>query len=200
MVRQLVTEGDSLTAGLAVANFANYPNQALSLVGVTKWTLWNVGVGGSNIGLVSSRAAAVDALHRARYADNCLVLWIGSNDVAASGVSLSALQSSIQSYCTARRSAGWKVLIATILPRDPVFNSNGSFETDRGSMNTWIRNSTGSFRDGLVDIAGDNRIGDATDYSDTTYFADGLHMTATGYGIVAAALQSALVALLGSNP
>jgi hypothetical protein len=73
---------------------------------------------------------------------------------------------------TARRNAGFKVIVSTILPRSQAGLAS-TFETDRQMVNTLIRDNWQSFADGLSDIGANPIIGDSGDELNKAYYVDG---------------------------
>lgn len=145
----------------------------------------NVATSGATISTWQTRAAAVDS-YRQPGRTNVLVV-LGGNDLIASGAA--QWFADFKAYCEARQSAGWKVVAQTILPRTTV-----GFNTQRATANTSIRNDT-SFYDALADGAADSTIGEDADASDTTYYSDGVHMTATAHDILDGIVKAAIDAL-----
>lgn len=114
---------------------------------------------------------------------NILVVEAGANDCCTQPTFVTALKA----YVAARRAAGWKVIVATILPRSDVSN----FNTFRNGVNTTIK-SDSSWYDGLADIASDSNMGPDGASDNTTYYADGVHPTALGYTTLAAYYTTAI--------
>ena len=51
---------------------------------------------------------------------------------------------------------------------------------DRASYNTWLAGQVGVTIDAVADHASNTSIGDDGDNLDTTYYSDGVHLTAAG--------------------
>lgn len=128
---------------------------------------------------------------------NILVAWEVGNDLFFNGNTTDAYDR-IVSYCTARRAAGWKVVVGTALYRvfgagpTPAGDSwtvyNGKIDT----VNNNIRANWSTFADALADIGGRSEFSDPTS---TVYFIDGVHPTGTGRGIVASVVSSAILTI-----
>lgn len=132
-----------------------------------------------------------------------VIAWGGTNDLYF-GASAATTYARIVAYATARKAAGWRVILLTILPRS---NSGtpGSFETDRQSVNASLLADfstataesgiwTGAaYADYLVHVGGDATIGDAGDENNTTYYLDKVHLTNAGYAIVADYVKKAIL-------
>jgi hypothetical protein len=85
---------------------------------------------------------------------------------------------------TARRAAGWKVVILTILPRTQT-GCPANMETYRTSVNTSIRNNWATFANALADVGADATIGVAGASNNATYYdADKVHPIAAGHLII----------------
>jgi lysophospholipase L1-like esterase len=190
---QIVFDGDSLTSGYGVADGSAYPDQCMALLGGTSaYDYYNLAIPSELITEMTNNAPAfIDVGYTASKSKNIVVIWGGSNDLIA-GEAAATVYNNIASYCQARRAAGWKVVVVTILPRNP----NSDFFARRASCNTSIRTNWATFADALADVAADPRIGDDGDQDDTTYYqADKTHTNATGAAVVAGIVRSAILTL-----
>lgn len=181
---QVIYDGNSLTFGLQSTGGNNYPTYAQGILG-SSYLGYNTGVTSQTTAQMISDAAVQIDLERdaVLWSDQIVVCWEGTNDLYF-GASAATAYSNIVTYCQARQAAGFKVVVGTILPRSNV-GTPVTFETDRQTVNTNIRNNWATFADGLADIAADSRIGDAGDETNTTYYsADLVHLNNTGYQIV----------------
>ena len=185
----IMFDGDSMTLGVGSTGGQTYPKQTIdSLTGSSSaWVSRNIGRSGYTVAQMSSDASTrIDFRFRSSRIHNILVLFGGTNDLYY-GADAATTYNNIVTYVTARRNAGYKVIINTILPRSggvtPV-----TFEADRQTVNTLLRNNWQSFADGLSDIASSTIIGQAGDESNATYYADSIHPTNAGYAIVAASV------------
>ncbi|MCK1641922.1 SGNH/GDSL hydrolase family protein [Bradyrhizobium sp. 157] len=177
-LRNYVAEGDSITdsqqGNTAVGK--GYANAAAVLANpALARPFTNMAVSGGAMGELNGRAAAVDALLQSGEA-NILSIFIGANTDAGA-----TFLTQLAAYCDARRSAGWHVLLGTLLPR-----INSTFNTNRAVANpeirSWITNGSivaGKHAGGIFDFAADPVIGPDAAASNTTYFSDGLHPTLT---------------------
>ena len=191
---QVVFDGDSLTTGIGAAAGQDYPTQCLALInqGLTKT---NVAANGQTIpGMAADAAAQIDVLYDAARSRNVLVIWGGENDLYG-GASAADTITALSGSCTARRAAGWKVVVLTLLPCSYTDTPAG-YEAARQAVNTSIRANWATYADRIADIAANTTIGDAGDEENTTYYADRLHMTAAGYAIVAGIVKTAIESLL----
>ena len=90
-------------------------------------------------------------------------------------------------YCDARRAAGWKVAVVTILPR--ISDVSDSFNSRRSTINAAIATWVGVHCDAIVDFAADPTMGpnsaaNGVSTYNATYYADGVHPTNAGHVIL----------------
>lgn len=189
----LICDGDSLT-WRSPTNLT-YPQQLLSGL-VDRPIMFNFGVAGQGVNNMASDAATQIDPVATTAAVRVLVAWGGTNDLGPTGGgSLSGLETAITNYCNARRAAGFKVVVVTLLPRGD--GTPATQETARAAYNVWLRANYTTFADGLADVGADPTIGAAGAYSNTTYYdPDTVHLTDAGYGIVASIVRPA-IGLLG---
>jgi len=115
-------------------------------------------------------------------------LMTGTNDIEQS-VPTATTYANIQSICADVTGAGASMILLTILPASTVN------ETNRQALNSLIRGG-GSCSYIIADVGNDATIGQAGQWSNTTYYqADGLHPTAAGDTIIAGYLKTALQSL-----
>lgn len=192
----IVCEGDSLTVGLnlAATSWSTYPRQlALRYTDNRMVCIYNDGVSAQTVDDMDGQTS-VDATYDARKGTMVLVIWAGTNDIYF-GATGAATHTLLAAYCAARRAVGFKVVVLTALSRSNAGTPAG-FNTDRGILNTAIRANWSTYADALADVAADSRIGDNGDELDTTYFdADKVHMNATGYGVIAGIVKTAIDSL-----
>lgn len=193
-----VFDGDSLTAGNGSTGGLNYPAQTQTQLGITG-TYQNFGVGGQTVASMNSDAVTqIDQEYSSSRTTNIISSWGGVNDLAASGyVDAPTTYNRIVAYAQARRSAGFKVIVSTILPQSatgPV-----DYETSRQTVNNLVRSNWTTFADGISDIASDSVVGQAGAELNSTYYqSDKIHMTNVGYGIAASYVTAAIKQIM--NP
>jgi lysophospholipase L1-like esterase len=179
----IIFDGDSRTIGTT----SPYPTQCMALTSMTakNYSWYNSGVSGESVNDFSANAATeVDANYRSLFgAHNICVVWGGVNDANA-GASAATIYSRLLTYWAARRAAGFKVVACTeIDAQDAGREAVNWHSTLYPALNTLIRSDPHAY-DVLVDLGADSRLQDATN---TTYFnADKVHLTDTGYSVVAA--------------
>lgn len=180
--KQVIFDGDSLTTGYACLNHSNFPGQTWGLLG-SDWKMYCVPVAGQTLNaMISDGVAEIDSKYNAGLAKNVVVCWAGLLDIDGGDTPAQAL-TDLNSYCTARRAAGWQVVVLTCLP------SLYISDAERVALNTGIRDNWETFADAIADIAADSRIGDAGDNDNPVYYnnSDGnkTHLTQEGFAIVA---------------
>jgi lysophospholipase L1-like esterase len=180
---QVVYEGDSRTAGKPWTHLAAdqaYPAGGIAYGGRA---VASRAVTGSGTQGMINRAAAADALLNG--ARSTLVVWCGVNDNGSK--TAQQIYDSLKSYCEARRAAGWsKILLCTEIDASPA-GWNAKYQ----ALNALIA-ADHSFADGLADLGARPEL---QNFSDVTYFVDGVHLTAAGYQVVADVVAPALAAL-----
>jgi lysophospholipase L1-like esterase len=174
---QIITEGDSITAGIgAVANMA-YPLQLAE--NNPTWKVTSVGTSGAMVSTLVGRISNVNTLFDdTKYSRNVLMVHIGTNNMAGGSDNGADVYAELVAYVQSMVSAGWEVWVATIV-------QDSSNITSTNTYNSLIRSNI--VADGatkLIDINADP-IFDAGSATDTTYYTDGTHLTAIGYGEMA---------------
>ncbi len=189
---RLVYDGDSITGGYLSTCGFSYPNQADLLL--SQCDGYNFGMGGETLAeMLAAAPTSLDPLYDSTKRQNIVVICGGTNDLYA-GATPASVYANLEAYCAARRTAGWKVVVTTILPR----SASDSFESNRQTLNASIRANWGTFADGLADIAADSRIGAPGANANLAYFAaDGTHPNNAGYGILAGIVAGAVGLLAG---
>lgn len=194
----MVFDGDSLTQSSPV-DFTKYPPQAYSALG-SPGTAYNVAVGGRTIVTMAANASAsVDSKYVAGRQLQVVVIWGGTNDIAT-GATAADTYANIKAYCEARKALGWRVIALSMLPR---IEGGATTETKRQALNALLRAdfpttvatnilSGASWADLLVDVGNDSTVGQAGQNLNTTYYEDGTHMMAAGYGIIARYVKDAI--------
>lgn len=188
--KNVVCDGNSLTAGTGSTGGNTYPAQLATLINAGDIVV-NLGVSGQTTTMMLSDAAAqLAANYNAVASTNICVPWEGTNDLAVSFMPPRRSIDLLAQYATIAIGVGYdRIIVPTILPRDVA----GTFEVDRQTWNTLLRREQ-RYAHVLCDVASDGRIGDAGDNLDTTYYSDGTHMNNTGYGIIAVAVYAGLTA------
>jgi lysophospholipase L1-like esterase len=179
--RGVVTwEGGSIIIGTGAPSGWDYPSQtAASLSG--SWSSFNVASPLATLAAMSEKAAQAVDPHYDQAADlNVCVVMGGAWDLHE-GMGPPEVVAQLGDFCRARRAAGFKVVVLTVLPRNSV-----GYEEVRQQFNVLLRQQWQAFADALADVAADGRVGDASDCYDPTYYSDDwVHLNAAGYAVMA---------------
>lgn len=186
----LVIEGHSFTD--PTKTLGNY------LMTITKASTYeNKAVGGSSIAQMAARASSVDdcLLTEASGLKNILVVWVGVNDLRNVTGQVATSYAALKNYVQSRITAGWKVFCFTMTPTnkatDPVV-----FETERSQWNTLLKTDLDAINN--VYVIDTDTATELTNYADTTYFSDNIHLT-DGGNIVASNLFRTVLDSVYSN-
>lgn len=190
--RVVVCDGDSLTRGFAATAGYEYPTVLAAALG-SDWEIRNFGVDSQTLNAMSSDAVANNDTPFATTLGtrkNVLVAWGGTNDLYYGDSAATAI-SDFETYCAARKAAGFKVVACTIIDRT---ESGGSWTAaDAATFNASVRANYATYADALCDLAADPRL---DDYTDSTYYqADGTHLKDAGYAAVAELVEAAVNSL-----
>lgn len=168
----------------------------------TQYDLINMAHNGWATPDLAARAANdIDLLYEASIlGKNVLVFWEGTNEMHIFGASAATVYNSIKSYCQARKAAGWKVIVGTLMPRH--YSNAGTkdvFDLKRRDVNTMIRDAKTNgetWLDAIADVGSDAILGLASSfYVDSPYSYDGLHLTVTGADIAKGYFKAAVESL-----
>lgn len=186
----VVCDGNSLTAGVGATGGQSYPTQLLALIGGNaRYRLLNKGVSGQTTPQMTADAATdIDPQARDFLQPFC-VAWEITNDIVVNGANGTTAYNNFVTYCTGRQAAGFTVIALTVLDRVDFTSTMRGYRND---ANTSLRANWATFSSALVDVAA---IPELSDYTNTTYFTDGVHLTNAGYALVADAVYDALVSL-----
>ena len=194
-------DGDSITRGLGTSLNHSFPFQVveqLEQLGYGRCLRVNLGVDAQTIANMSTDAAATDAFYNGSLRRNVIVVFAGTNDLYF-GATATDTYNALVSYCQARQTTGWEVVVVTMLPRSSAGTPAG-FETARGTVNGNIRSNWRTFADAIADIAADGRIGDSGDELDTTYYnADKVHLVDAGHDVVTEHVRNAIMTLIATQ-
>jgi lysophospholipase L1-like esterase len=191
----VVFDGCSLVDDSGVARQDGMPAQVMALL-PSGLAMKNLGVGGQTTQMMASDATTqVDPLYDPARLANVLVAWEGTNDlIAGTRPPYDALQAyrHLAAYCAARRRAGFRVVICTVLPR----GRSAAFYKARDALNAELRTHWTTFADALADVGADPTIGADGAETNATYYRDTVHLTPAGYTIVARVVAHAVRGLL----
>ena len=177
----VVWDGGSIIVGHGADPGYEFPTQTLALVPRVCRSYLSYDPGATIADMLAEGPGEVDARHQTAADLNLCVVQAGGGDFR-DGAAAADVYVALKSYCAARRAAGFRVVVLTILPAsDPV-----TFEATRLAFNGMVRGSWKTFADGLVDIAADPRIGDPGDNLDRQFYTqDALHPNDAGNAVMA---------------
>ena len=177
----VVWDGGSIVSGHGADPGFEFPAQTLTMVPRACVSYVSSSGSAKIADMLAQAPTEVDARYDPHAdLDVCLV-QAGGGDFRQ-GRTASDVYDSLQTYCLARRAAGFRVLVLTILPSE----RPDTFEATRLAYNAMLRDGWDTFADGLVDVAADNRIGDTGDEMDGQfYLEDQLHLTNAGSAVMA---------------
>lgn len=174
---------------IRVINFA-YSGQQLAQMNATR-------ISNPQYGLPTTTANLVDPFvdNTERVGENILVVWAGTNDVytgsGGGSVSAATAHASLQTYCLARRTAGWKVIVITCIPR-----TTGS-QTLFAGLTALIQANWSAYSDGIFDPTLMPEFASAAtpvyDGSDFT------HLSPYGYYLIAKGVQGEVNRLIAKS-
>lgn len=150
----VVVDGNSLcTSMYGVRAMTFY----LSKASARDIQLTNICVGGATTPQLATGASSRVDSRLLPGAVNVLVFWEGSNDLYF-GATPEAAYANLRSYAQARRAAGWRVAILTLLPRwNP--ETPADFEASRQYVNYMLRVNWADYADALIDVGADHVMG-----------------------------------------
>lgn len=170
--------GDSLTVGFPLGGtYQTYPAQLQSKIAVKAN---NLGINGAQTTAILS--AQVPLALGTTGLTNIAIVIGGRNDIDNAGYSSATTQGKLTSIVTALHAAGFLVILGTIGPSTALVVSQGTFNANRASLNSWILGN-GPAADLIIDPGNDLTI---SDVNNTDYWqSDKIHMTALGYSFLA---------------
>lgn len=194
---QLLFLSNSLSAGFKLENGQSWP-QLIAPQLRCRQAIFNESVTAQPTTFFTSNPVSISDryLDLTRYSRNTLVVWEGTNDLYFGATSgnytgyANTCYEYLRSFCAARRTAGWKVIIMTLLPRrnDIAEANRANFETARLQVNASIRanwQGPNAFADGFIDVASLPFAVDASQTTNSQWYLDGIHLTAEGQKAVA---------------
>lgn len=120
-------------------------------------TATNLGSVGATLAVMTARAASADAAYNGALGagHNLLNLWPEANDIGLTGTGdVAALKAAIVSYVSARKAAGFRVGLTTLLPHGQSAGvaPHANYLSKAADLNTWLRAGS-SGADYIRDIA-----------------------------------------------
>lgn len=194
----IVFVGDSIVYGENLLRTETFPAQTMALLAPARYDAVNLGVRGQMVVELDALApGTVDPLFAAGRGANIVVACIGTNDLTR-GAGDTPTYDGIVAFGQGRRRVGFKVVMATILPRTGLLGTVAErrFEAERQAVNARIRSNLAGFADALADVGADPTIGAPGATANREYFqGDGTHPTARGGGIIAGIVTAAILTL-----
>ncbi len=124
--------------------------------------------------------------------------WEGRNDLILNAIDATTCYNNIKALFTARKAAGWRTIVATILPTS---TGVANFEANRLAVNQMIRDAktaNESWVDQVADVGGDATMGQTGQNTNVTYYAgDAVHLTTAGFALLAPYFTNAINAVTG---
>lgn len=176
-VNNVVVDGNSLSKSLyGVREMPEYIPPASA----APMTLTNVArLSATTTELIQDAIWKVDPL-LVNGANNVLVFWEGTNDLYF-GVTPEQTYLNIKTYVNARRAAGWKVAVLTLLPRHSR-DVPANFEESRQYVNHMLRTHWLTFAHTLIDVGADHIMGDPDTIWNANWYqaVDNTHLAEPG--------------------
>ncbi len=168
----LIAEGDSMTEGIGQVSWTDALLPLLS----GPCSLLNVATSGETVSAMLSQGAAIDAQYRPERSRQVANLLGGTNDIAGGVAGTgTTLYNNIVTWCTARRAAGFLVVVWACAAR----NNGANYITERTACNNALSANWTTFADGFVFPVVPGT------YSDGVYWLDNVHLTTAGNAYVA---------------
>lgn len=136
--------------------------------------------------MISQGPSQVDVWYDARFDHNIAVIWSGTNDWTMGG-NAAQTYTDIETWCLARRAAGFDVIVFTLHPE-----GNVNYMTFRADFNAALLTDH-DFCDAIADTTGEALLV-PTDL--TYYLSDHVHLTAAGNELVSPYVVTAIQTLL----
>lgn len=198
----IIADGNSLTSAWGVGE-DSWVVKTCKNLSISQHDITLAAVGGQTLTQMLARPSDYySSLFRDDLDNNVVVVWEITNELDHGICTEAGTKTKLRDYCEARRAEGYKVIIATCLPRTGVAGmSDGSFETIRLSINQWIRDEyttpTGSaWMDAYADVGAASGIGALANVSGANYDGSGVHLSLAGHNIVANTIGPVLSGIL----
>lgn len=186
--KSIVCDGDSLTSGTCggagVGAGNDYPTQLLTLLGgPTKYFRLNLGACGYTWVDMLARPDGIDQFWPMVPQSRFCIPWGGHNDLAVDKVTFSTLTNRATTYLLNRANIGWRTVPMTVLPGSDITGTN---EITRTNYNAWLQTNYAALGcAGVINLHLDPLIGFPNAQTNATYYNGGIHLTVTGYAVVA---------------
>jgi lysophospholipase L1-like esterase len=179
--------GDSITNGAGYLNpVSTIPYVCANTSSFSKW--YNLGYGGFTLtqlnGIYSTNIAPLIS----RHTGTCTaVVFAGTNDIVGNATGAATI-AQLTTLCNAIKATkpGIRVVVVTCLPRTAI---TAGRETERQAYNSSMISGFSAYADALVQVHTDANLANP---ANTTYYADGSHLTAAGAAIAAGLIRPSL--------
>ncbi len=198
----IIFDGNSLTNSGLEGGYGAGPKYPEAVQAMAPWTtngatFYNFGVGGQTTqAMINDATTQIDPLFDADV--TCVVVaWEIGNDIHFNGDATAAFNR-FKSYCQARQTVGFKVVVLNVTPRDlspdltPAGDTYAQWWTKAQAANALLAAQWTDFADAFVDLAADSRLDDPLD---TTYYFDKVHHNGTGRGVIAQLVNPEILSL-----
>lgn len=194
---QIYAVGDSITLGLGLTTPATQSWPAnLSLTNQPNYNVINMGLSGMTLGaIIGSEPNRVGTLCNTLNGPSIGIVFAGTNDDRFS-VSATNVMARVASWVQTVKKAGCRAFVGTMISR-----SNSGSDTFKNAYDALILTNAKSIgADGVIDFAANPLMGADGASTVPTYFqVDGVHPTAAGQLLLAAAASNALNYFFGYN-
>lgn len=177
----VVFEGDSIFEGIAYTPLSPVPERVMADMPSNTFVA-NVARSGSSINSAASPGSYNTSLYARRATIDNALLYPATNHILCVGSGTNDMNSgdtatyltNLKNYCAARRAAGWKVVVGTLLP---CTYASGTFNTKRAVTNADVLNPAhiGVYWDAVADQGGDTTYAKDGDELNASYYPDTVH-------------------------
>lgn len=191
--RDVITfDGDSITQGLNHSFNLSFPRKVCDLLGRPVMCSNNGFAGLPVSTMITNYPNYVAPSFNPSARNNILVIFGGTNDLANS-ITAVAAYALLTSYVAMAHATGFRVIVATMLPRVSGMSTPKNVEWN--SYNALIRAGLAG-ADALADLQADPTMGPLAAASDTTLYPDSIHPNDTGYNYLAQIMADAIASVL----
>lgn len=194
---QILCDGDSITEQFGATYNQGWVPTAFKSFPTSK--MLNLGVPGQSMtSMTGNVTTKIVSRFSASYSKNIVIVWGGTNDITG-GATAASTYTSLQSYTSTAKAAGFKVIWATMLPRTDL---SGAAQVQWTAYNTLIRAATlgqSNTADALADVQSNATMGPLAAASNTSLYciapddvSGGIHPTDLGNSLLAPYFVTAL--------
>lgn len=193
----ILFDGNSIMRRFELGDGLGVLDGLMTDLGVSKYCAVNKAISGSTTPeLTASATSRIDSFYDATKSGKniCVILEVG-NDLSLNNPTNQQAYDNLKTYCQARKAVGWKVAVATVLPR----TNPSTQEPKRLAVNQMIRDAKAAnetWLDAVIDIGGDSVIGVTGANANVTYYPDSLHPSQACYALMKPYFKTALESLL----